>query len=377
MIVYLIAFVAALIAAILNDRMPSALRKSVLIIICIYVVLIFGFRYKVGVDTISYMYGYRYIPTLDSLSSVRERIVLRYEPGFLLLCSICKTITRDFWLLQLVMASITNGCVFLFLYRYCKNVFIGVLFYFVFLCPYFTTEIMRESAAIGIFLLNFKNLEKKRWIRYYLFSILSIMFHYSAVVIWFFPLARILRPNILFYALCLVFLAITPLVERLNELLHIAAIYNRIDMYTSGADELNLNWRLAELIKSAFPAIATVIGYHIANKKPEFRYMILLQILLCIGAFAIPLIFSRIANYTRMFVIIAAANLVVLPYLKHWLKLCFVSFMLLTQVQYYHTFYKIWIPYESIFYPNESPDRMAMYRNQFMQWKKDIKFKKR
>lgn len=374
--VYIIAFIAALIAAFLDKRMTPTLRKSILIIICVYVILIFGFRYKVGVDTISYMYGFRKIPTIDHLFSVREQTVSRYEPGFLLICSICKTITKEFWLVQIVMASITNGCVFLFLYRYCKNVFIGVLFYFVFLCPYFTTEIMRESAAIGIFLLNFRNLEKGRWIRYYLFSILSIMFHYSAVVIWFFPLARILRPNILFYALCLIFLGITPLVERLNEILHIAAIYNRIDMYTSGADDLNFNWRLAELAKSAFPAIATMIGYYVARKKPEFRYMILLQILLCMGAFAIPLIFSRFANYTRMFVIIAAANLIMVPTLKRWVTIAFVSFMLLTQVQYYYTFYKIWVPYSSIFYPQENPDRMVIYRSQFMQWKKDIKFKR-
>lgn len=376
MIVYLIPFAVAFTAAILNKRLTPALRKSILLIICVYIILIFGFRYKVGVDTISYMYGFRRIPTIDHLLSVREQTILRYEPGFVLICSICKSITKEFWLLQIVMATITNSCVFIFLYRYCKNVFIGVLFYFVFLCPYFSTEIMRESAAIGIFLLNFKNLEEKKWFRYYLFSIFSILFHYSAVIVWFFPLAKILKPNLLFYSLCIIFLAITPLVERLNEILHIAAVYNKIDMYTSNANDLNFNWRMAEVIKSAFPAIATLIGYHISKSKPEFRHIILLQILLCMGAFAIPLIFSRFTNYTKMFVIIAAANLIIIPTLKKWIIIIYVSFMLLTQVQYYYTFYKIWIPYSSIFYPQENPDRMAIYRNQFMQWKKEYKFKR-
>lgn len=368
--VYIIAVIVALIAAILNDKMSSKLRNSILIALCVYVILIFGFRYKVGVDTIGYMKSYNKVPTLDSFFTVKTFVVNRFEPGYLLVCSICKTITKDFWLLQLVISAIANGCIFIFLHRYCKNAFIGVFLYFIFACLYFSTEIMRESAAIGIFLLNYKNLQEKKWLNYYLFSILSVLFHYSAAIIWFFPLARLLKSNIIFYIMCVVFIGITPLVERLNELLQIAAIYGRIDQYASGADDLNMNWRLAELLRSAFPAIATLIGYRIIKKECEFRHLILLQILFCMGAFAIPLIFSRFSNYTIMFVTAAAANLISSNSLKTGMKVAFIAFLLLTQINYYRVNYDRWFPYVSIFYPEDLAYRQNIYRHDFLPWLK-------
>lgn len=371
--VYLIAFIAALIAALLNNRMTSNLRKTVLIIICFYIVLLMGFRYKVGVDTISYMNAYSRIASIEHLFSYDTFENARYEPGYLLICSICKSFTKEFWPVQIIMAAITNGCIFVFLYRYCRNVFIGLLFYFVFQCLYFTTEIMRESAAIGIFLLNYKNLAERKWFNYYLLSLLSISFHYSAIIIWFLPIARILKPNLFFYITCALFLGITPLVEKLNDILQIAAITGRIEQYVTGAEDLNLNWRLAELLKTAVPAIATLIICHIAKVKSEFRYLILLQVILCMGAFAIPLIFSRFANYTRTFVLVAAANVLLVPTLKSWLKITFVSLMLLTQANYYYKFSQIWFPYESIFYPQDSIERNNLYRDQFLQW---LRFKR-
>lgn len=366
--VYLIAFIAALTAAFLNDRLTPKLRNSILIIIFIYIVIILGFRYKVGIDTISYMNSYRNIPTLDKLFSENIFTINRYEPGFNIVCSICRTITTEFWLLQLVMAAITNGCIFLFLHRYCKNVFIGVLLYFIFSFLYFSTEILRESAAVGIFLINYKNLQEKKWINYYMLSLLSIAFHYSAIIIWFFPFAKFLKPNLFFCVLCVIFIAITPLVERLNEFLHIASIYNRIDLYASGANDLNMNWRIGEMIRTAFPTIATIIGYNIIKKKCEFNDMLLLQILFCMGAFAIPLIFSRFSNYTSLFIVAAASNLISSNSLNKGLKILFISFILLTQVNYYYVNYNRWIPYVSIFYPEDLPYRTDLYRHGFLPW---------
>lgn len=366
--VYLIAVTVAFIAAFLNDRMTPALRKSVLITLCVYIVLILGFRYKVGVDTISYMNSYRHIPPIEHFFSANTFERTRFEPGYLFICSLCKTFTNEFWPVQIIMAAITNGCVFIFLNRYCRNVFIGILFYFLFLWLYYSTEIMRESAAIGIFLLNYKNLEEKKWLKYYLFTIPSLLFHYSAIFIWFIPLARFLKPNWFFYVSCIIFIGITPLVERLNELLQIAAITGRIEQYTNGAQDLNLNWRLSELIKSALPAIATLIAYHMAKLKSQFRYLILLQVILCIGAFAVPLIFSRFANYTKIFIVVAAANVILVPTLRHWAKLLFISIMILSQAHYYYTFRAIWWPYESIFYPQTSVERNKIYQDQFLQW---------
>lgn len=362
----------ALIGAFLNDKMSPSIRKGVLSILCIYIILIIGFRYKVGVDTISYMLSYKNIPPLDSITE-KSFTATRFEPGFLLICSLCKSFTNDFWPVQMIMAAITNGCIFVFLHRYCKNVFIGLLLYFAFQFLYFSTEIMREGASLSIFLLNYKNLQEKKWVNYYLISILSVLFHYSAVIIWFFPFAKILKLNSYYCVICACVIGITPLVESLNNILHIASIYNRIELYTNAADELNINWRIAELIRTAFPAIATIIGYRIIKSKIEFSEMLLLQILLCMGAFAIPLIFSRFTNYTTMFVTVAAANLISSKSLQTRLKILFISFLILTQANNFYNNYNRWFPYVSIFYKEDLPIRQKIYRHFFMPWLKNAR----
>lgn len=318
------------------------------------------------------MRSYAHIPPLDHLT-FKSFTSTRYEPAFFFMCSICKTISREFWLFQIIMAALTNCCVFYFLYRNCRNVFTGIIFYLIFSFLYFNTEVMRESAAVSIFLLNYKNLQEKRWLPYYLLSILSILFHYSAIIILFFPLARILNSRIIFYTLCVIFIGITPLVEKLNELLQIAAISGRIDQYTTSADDLNFNWRIAELVRSAFPAIAILIAYHIARVKCEFKIMLFVQILFCMGAFAIPLIFSRFSNYTVIFVVAAAANVLSLNTLKQWIKICFVVFTLMTQANYYHINHERWFPYVSIFQPEDLPVRASLYRTTFLPWLRYLK----
>lgn len=367
--VYLIALIVALIAACLNDRLDSTIRKSILILLCIYVILIFGFRYKVGIDTISYMDAYRYTPSLDHFFTAKTR----YEPGFFFVCCLCRTFNFEFWTVQMIMATITNVCVFIFLNRYCRNVFIGIIFYFLILALYFNAEIMRESAAVGIFLINFRNLERKNWKRYYLISILSVLFHYSAIIIFFFPFVRWLKLNLVFYSLCIIFIVITPFIERMNEIIQIAAISGRIDQYVAGAQDLNFNWRLGELVHSSFPAIGVIILYRFFKIKLEFNHIILLQILFCMGAFAVPLIFSRFTNYTAMFVIVAIANLLSCGLVKNWLKIFFVAFVLLTQSYSFYNNYNRWLPYVSIFYPQDLAYRNNLYRHQFLPWLKFVR----
>ena len=87
--VYLIAFIAAVIGAWFNSRMTPVMRKSFLIILCVYVILVVGFRYKVGIDTLLYMNNYRYIPGVEEFFLHRTASITRVEPGFLCLCGVC------------------------------------------------------------------------------------------------------------------------------------------------------------------------------------------------------------------------------------------------------------------------------------------------
>lgn len=364
--IYLAALLMALICAVYNRRFDSASRRLLYWGLCIFVILILGLRYRVGIDTLNYMLSYDKMPDWDTFKNLdiseQER-----EPGWLILSILCRTFTHEFWPLQFVMAAITNICTFIFIKRYCKNIFIGVFFYFLIVCLYFTTEIIRESAAIAIFLVNYENIEKKRWLKYYILSFLSIAFHYSAIIIWFFPFVKFLKFNVLYVCLCVFSFIITPYVEQLNALLTFTSITNRVEHYISYADSLNLNWRIAQLLTSALPPILCLIINRKKNiiKDEYFKGILLLQILLCFAAFSIPMVFSRFTNYTILFYIVVLSNIITISRVSRMAKIGLLSIVLVLSAYNYSSKYNQWFPYSSVLNPTKSQDRENQWRVEF------------
>lgn len=366
--VYLIAFILAAVGAYYNGKFQPAVRKTFLSVLCLYLIIVLGLRYRVGVDTINYMYNFKEVKSLSHFLSSRI-FEMRMEPGFLFVCSLSKSLGGGFTLVQLIMAAITNGCIFIFLYRYCKNVFVGVLFFLFLQWFYFSMEIMRESAAIAIFLLNYRNLEKKRWVLYYIFTIPSLLFHYSAAIVWFFPFARMLKLNYKYLILCVGILLIAPLLEKLSDMLSFLFIAKRFDSYIKNVSELNFNFMLMENVKINFPAIATLVVYYITKQKSNVENMLLLHILLGLGIFAIPLLFSRFTNYTTMFVTVALANILCTREVSKNLRILLLCFTILTQAFYYSHMYPRWFPYVSIFNPKQIHAREQIWKHDFITWR--------
>lgn len=358
---YLFPVILALIGIGMNTRFSPAARKVYLLVILSYMVVLMGIRYRVGMDTIGYMKTFKDSFPLDKIFTVKV-FTQRHEPGYLLLCAICKLFSKEFWPVQLIMNLITCGGIFIFLYRNCRNVFMGIFLFLILQWLYFSTEIMRESAAISIFLVNYRNMLEKRWLRYYLFSLLSISFHYSAILIWFLPLARFLKPNIFFFIFCIGILGITPLVEQFNKLLALGIISEKISIYIKEVDNVNMNWRISEMIKTGFPAILTFILYKYSHLKSRFQPFILLQIIFCCGAFAIPVIFQRFTNYTTLFVIAALANYLFIQYVNPILRITVIGVICLSQSIYYASLYPAWYPYVSINNPITIQERENLYR---------------
>ncbi|MDE6264241.1 MAG: EpsG family protein, partial [Paramuribaculum sp.] len=157
-----------------------------------------GLRYRVGLDTLNYMEGYQDLPTFQTYE-LQNFILYRYEPGYLLLCMICKEIGNEFFLLQIFQSIILNTAVIYFFYMYCKNPFMALILYYYIIWPYFNTEILRESIAISIFILNYENLNKGKYLRYYIWTILAICFHFSAIILVLFPLFKNIKCNRYFF----------------------------------------------------------------------------------------------------------------------------------------------------------------------------------
>lgn len=359
---YIIPLILTLVGIIFYPQLRTkGSRQLLVLVIFIYMVLLMGFRYRVGMDTIGYM---RYFNQISEWSEfVNENWFKQtHEPGYSVLSSIIKTLTHEFWVLQLIMNLTTTTCVFIFLKRYSLNIFWSIFFFLLLQWLYFSTEVMRESVAIGIFLLNYRNLERKRWVAYYLISLLSIMFHYSAILIWFFPFVKFMRLNALYIILCVAILAITPLVEELNKLLQLGMISDKISTYVKDVDTVNMNWRISLMIQTGFPAIFVVLLYRYSRIKMKAEPLVLLQFLFCCGAFAIPVLFQRFTNYTTLFVTVALANYVADKEVKRRLRVFTVGLICISQSIYYTSLAPAWFPYVSIFEPHKNAKREELYR---------------
>lgn len=359
---YLIPFLLTFLGMWLSSRTSGETPKKVmLVVIWAYMVLLMGFRYRVGMDTMIYMKKMEEIPAFDDL--LHQNLFKQvYEPSYLIICSICKYYTKEFWPVQMVMNTLMTTCVFIFLYKRCKNVFTGVFIFLLLQWLYFSTEIMREGVAIGFFLLNYKNLEEKKWLRYYLFSIFSISFHYSSALIWMLPFVRGLKPNLLYFVACIAMLSVTPLVEKFNQLLNLGLISEKITIYVAQAEILNFNWRIGEMVKSGFPALLVIIMYRISHIPNKYRQLILLQFLFCCGAFAVPVLFQRFSNYTTLFVTVSLANYICRKEIIAWIRGVVIGILCMTQTVYYTSMLPTWFPYVSVFNPEKNADREEFFR---------------
>ncbi len=353
---YFIVLMLCIFCAYKKRKMASSLRVFCVVSICLVMILLIGLRYRVGVDTLNYMNSYASAPKIEmyikhfSLSSIRD-------PLFHLIESICRTCTPDFWPFQLILTSISTTGIVIFINRNSTNPFIGLAIFILLQWLYFTTEILRESIAIAIFLLNYQNIKKRRFLRYYLISFLSIGFHYSAMITWVVPFCIKLRINFYYILICIGIILSTPLLDSLNQLLAIATITDRVNQYMNQAEMLNFNWRLAELIRSATLPLAIIIICKLRKLKIQFQGMILLQIIFCLGTFAVPVIFLRFTNYTALFITVVLSNLLGSQKLLSFLKLSLCCLIIVSQFHYYSQIYHRWFPYVSIFKLRQVVDR--------------------
>ena len=150
--------------------------------------------------------GYRYEDltekdqqNIDELRRMKERIQYfdfddaLYNPLWYVYTSIAKSLSDEFWVLQIIQSVIVN-CIFFHFFRKFspQYYFSAILLYYVGYYCYFNMEVMREALCICILLLATSWLLEKKWIKYILASFIAMGFHYSAAVMLCFPLFMLL-----------------------------------------------------------------------------------------------------------------------------------------------------------------------------------------
>lgn len=176
--------------------------KKFFYFLLVYLIVLSGFSYRLGVDIITSEDKYREVSDMSSMSWRYLNSFYGKMPGWIFFCTICKTIVSSFWFLKLIHAIIVNTLIFLAIKNNIKYVFSGILVYFCLIYFEFNFQILRESIAISVFLFSLRYFYDQKWTKYYLMVIICISFHESAIVLLFIPIIRYFKTN--FFSLSIV-----------------------------------------------------------------------------------------------------------------------------------------------------------------------------
>lgn len=334
-----------------------------------FTVLLFGLRYRVGVDTIRYYYHFEEIKDLFHIGT--DDYLNAYGPAFITLFSFSKTVINSFVFFQIIHAIIVNLCIFLFFINRTRNPFLSIFFYFLVVGIVFNTEILRESLAVAVFVLNYKNIENNKWMKYYLIGVLDVCLHYSAIITLFVPFFRRIKIGeksfiiFLFIYACLVFAMITYInsvgipVEKIAERYSSQTTYQE-ENYVSAGYYITVSLRSILL-----PILLIIINrkYNIQDNRTIEPMLILFSIVSSTG-FLYPAIFNRLSNYFILFYIISISNCISVLFKRRKQIGLFMFITLFVFFLYYNVkkenlerFY----PYSSIFYPKQYSAREDLY----------------
>lgn len=174
-------------------------RNYHFVLLLVFVILLVGFSYRLGLDTVGYM---KYYDGVDSdLKYVISHIYeYRYEPIITLLLSFCKNIGVKFFVIQFIIAIFVNSVIFLFFRKYSKYYFFCILLYFIFQGWNINFEIKRESIAIAFWLIAMDKYlsnenSPKKYIYYYVWCIPAMLSHKFAFITLFYPLIMNVKLN--------------------------------------------------------------------------------------------------------------------------------------------------------------------------------------
>lgn len=197
--IYLVIIVSLMILACRYDFRDYTINKQFWFnIVLAALILLAGFRYRMGADSINYTYSFYYdTPYLWELKS--DDFSSGFEPLFFLMNSFVKSIGGKFYFVQLLEALFVNILVVNYIKKHSRYVFSCILLYFLWIYPYYMTEEMRASMAVALCLYANDYILEKNWVKGISLILISVFFHYSAIVLLLTPLFVYLRFNVLGY----------------------------------------------------------------------------------------------------------------------------------------------------------------------------------
>lgn len=139
---------------------------------------------RVGMDVNVYYDVFKSYPTLDSFHFT-DLTDFRYEPLWVLLNVISKSVFGNFYIIYAFIISLINIFIFKFIRKYSLLPFFTILCYYSITFLNLNFEMLRQSAAMVFIYLGLNYLFTGNRIKYILFAFPCIFLHKSAFIIYF------------------------------------------------------------------------------------------------------------------------------------------------------------------------------------------------
>lgn len=332
----------------------------------LFMVGLVSLRYRVGGDTINYIYTFDNLtPELIAVKSFESE---RFQPIPAIIFAGCKTLFDNFIFVQAIFALFVNTVMFVFIknntqYRFTALFLFALTFFMRLNC-----EIMRESLAIAFFLLAYPNIFSKRYFRYYFFATLAFLCHSSAICIFILPFLKISnfkRAGVPLLAVSLVFLYLI-----IGNSSYLSSISSYLDLY-SNYDSSLIGKITSILFNIMLPSIFLFLTRGFISDF--IKLGVVFYILSSIFSLFFYIAF-RFCNYVMIFYIIMVTEYIMYvwkrretAYYKARVMLMTFFFLFSTMNSYFTDvskyvghqarWYCVWYPYYSIFNPQIDEDR--------------------
>ena len=144
-------------------------------------ILFFGFRGFIFYDWSSYYPAFESLPDVSTLFT-QDWLKWGWEPGFILFASIVKELTNSYQFFVLLCTLINVILLTRFFKLYLPILPLGFMMYFTMNGIQISTDLMRNSIAICIFLNAIPYIQKRKIVQYISLCLLSATFHASALI---------------------------------------------------------------------------------------------------------------------------------------------------------------------------------------------------
>lgn len=227
--------------------------------VLIILILIAGLRFRLGEDTINYLYAFYH--ETPGLFDIDNNVFLSSgdPPLWILLNSIVKTLGGRFFVVQIIQATLLITLMLIYFKKHSSYPFACVTLFFLWRYQLYSMVVMKAAIALSVILFANDFFLEKKHIKGFLLILIATGFHQTSLLLIITPFFLFLRFNVigLFLLVCTFFIGafLQSMLGDVFTLFEIAeGTSNKLDNYLD-SDFMTQNHNMSYFIVNIFPII--------------------------------------------------------------------------------------------------------------------------